>query len=255
MVTVRSSRGIGGSGGGFWRTKRRVPGAGGNRMALLSARSRPDRTITAGHTRFPAGHGDVPDRRQLPRSTAQPPGPQAPRSAPATVRSAAGGHPYLPRVPAREVEPAVPATHRSGHKPVVSEALDAIHRSFQASARNPMTGATWTGCGRSIPRGYTARQPSATARSVPAVSTRTEPGRAGSGRYGDSVPAELRRSRRFDGSVGAQQQFLRKHDWITTRVLALRRIATWDQPCAGRNSTATERNCSPCSVPGPRSPG
>ena len=36
-----------------------------------------------------AGHGDVPDRRQLPRGAAQPPGPPGPRSEPATVRQEA----------------------------------------------------------------------------------------------------------------------------------------------------------------------
>ena len=91
---------------------------------------------------------------------------------------------------------AVPATHRLGHEPI---AASNPMRSIGASRRPCVfrDERDVDGMRQGIPRGYTARQPSATARSVPAVSSRTERGRAGNGRYGDSVPAEPRRSGRF----------------------------------------------------------
>ena len=73
---------------------RSVAGAAAASGTATSAQARPGATLRRAQrrlalNRFPAGHGDVPDRRQPPRGAAQPPGPPGPRSDPATVRQEA----------------------------------------------------------------------------------------------------------------------------------------------------------------------
>ncbi len=206
---------------------RSVPGRRRPPARRQPRRARPGATLRRAQrrlalNRFPAGHGDVPTEGSHHGATARLPGPATGNAA--ILRQCGRRPPTPPAGHAREVEPGGP-----GHTPFGPQARSSTHpmRSIGASRRpcSTVTTATWTGCGRASRAASTARQPSATARTVPAVSIGQNGGESGTGRYGDPDPAEPRRSGRFKRET-LKRGNSSNDNRITTRTSCAREVRT-----------------------------